>query len=153
MKKLFVAATRQNDGKSTLCLGLLQALRKTFPEIGFMKPVGQHYIKRGGYEIDEDVSLMKDVCRVKDNLADMNPIVVKKGFTEEYIQRGDKKELIQKIQGAFKRISENKELIQRALQKLDSNFRSVLVLRLIDGYSTTETAQILKLPKIGRAHV
>ncbi len=41
---------------------------------------------------------------------------------------------------------ENKELIQRALQKLDSNFRSVLVLRLIDGYSTTETAQILKLP-------
>lgn len=41
---------------------------------------------------------------------------------------------------------ENKELMQRALQKLDSNFRSVLVLRLIDGYSTTETAQILKLP-------
>lgn len=101
MKKLFVAATRQNDGKSTLCLGLLQALRKTFPEIGFMKPVGQHYIKREGYEIDEDVSLMKDVCRIKDNLADMNPIVVKKGFTEEYIQRGDKEELIQKIQGAF----------------------------------------------------
>ncbi len=111
MKKLFVAATRQNDGKSTLCLGLLQALRKTFPEIGFMKPVGQHYIKREGYEIDEDVSLMKDVCRIKDNLADMNPIVVKKGFTEEYIQRGDKEELIQKIQGAFERISENKELM------------------------------------------
>ena len=41
---------------------------------------------------------------------------------------------------------ENKELMQRALQKLDTNFRSVLVLRLIDGYSTTETAQILKLP-------
>ena len=41
---------------------------------------------------------------------------------------------------------ENKELMQRALQKLDSNFRSVLALRLIDGYSTAETARILKLP-------
>lgn len=111
MKKLFVAATRQNDGKSTLCLGLLQALQETFPKIGFMKPVGQRYVKREGYEIDEDVSLIKDVCGVKDNLADMNPIVVKKGFTEEYIQRGNKEELVQKIQGAFERISESKELV------------------------------------------
>jgi RNA polymerase sigma-70 factor (ECF subfamily) len=42
--------------------------------------------------------------------------------------------------------SENRELIQRALQKLAPNFRSVLVLRLVDGYSTKETAEILKLP-------
>ncbi|MQY69479.1 MAG: AAA family ATPase, partial [Firmicutes bacterium] len=40
MKSLFIAATRQNDGKSTLSLGLLQALRKKFPKAGFMKPVG-----------------------------------------------------------------------------------------------------------------
>jgi RNA polymerase sigma-70 factor (ECF subfamily) len=41
---------------------------------------------------------------------------------------------------------ENWELIQRAIQKLDSKFRSVIVLRLIDGYSTEETAKILKVP-------
>lgn len=43
-------------------------------------------------------------------------------------------------------IEDTKELIQQALQKLDANFRSVVVLRLIEGYSTTETAKILKLP-------
>ena len=37
-------------------------------------------------------------------------------------------------------------LIQRAIQKLDPKFRSVIVLRLMDGYSTTETAEILKIP-------
>ena len=42
--------------------------------------------------------------------------------------------------------NETKEFIQKALRKLEPGFRSVLVLRLIDGYSTAETAQILKLP-------
>lgn len=42
--------------------------------------------------------------------------------------------------------SEMSELIQRGLQKLPAKFRSVLVLRLIDGYSTEETAKILNLP-------
>ena len=111
MKKLFVAATRQDDGKSTLCLGLLQALRRRIPRVGFMKPVGQRYVKRDGYEIDEDVVLMKEVCQMEDNLADMNPIVVKRGFTEEYIERGDRNRLVQKIQSSFDRISRGKELI------------------------------------------
>ena len=111
MKKLFVAATRQDDGKSTLCLGLLQALRRRIPQVGFMKPVGQHYVKRDGCEIDEDVVLMKDVCQIEDNLVDMNPIVVKRGFTEEYIERGDRNQLVQKIKTSFNRISRGKELI------------------------------------------
>jgi len=41
---------------------------------------------------------------------------------------------------------ENKEMVQHAIQKLEPKFRSVIVLRLIDGYSTAETAKILKLP-------
>lgn len=41
---------------------------------------------------------------------------------------------------------DTKDLVQRALQMLDPKFRSVLVLRLLDGYSTNETAQILQLP-------
>lgn len=41
---------------------------------------------------------------------------------------------------------DNKDLIQIALQQLDPKFRSVVVLRLIEGYSTNETAQLLNLP-------
>jgi RNA polymerase sigma-70 factor (ECF subfamily) len=39
-----------------------------------------------------------------------------------------------------------KELVQQAIQKLEPKFRSVVVLRLIDGFSTEETASILNVP-------
>ncbi|MEA1963893.1 MAG: AAA family ATPase [Candidatus Aerophobetes bacterium] len=67
-KRLFVAATRQNDGKSTISLGLLQILKEKYPRIGFMKPVGQHYVEQEGVKIDEDVVLMRDACGMMSNL-------------------------------------------------------------------------------------
>ena len=42
--------------------------------------------------------------------------------------------------------SDEKEIVQNAIQKLKPEFRSVIVLRLMDGYSTAETAEILNLP-------
>ena len=38
------------------------------------------------------------------------------------------------------------DLVHRALQQLDPKFRSVVVLRLLEGCSTRETAEILQLP-------
>ncbi|MGD9401864.1 MAG: sigma-70 family RNA polymerase sigma factor [bacterium] len=40
----------------------------------------------------------------------------------------------------------DRELIEQAMRKLDDDFRAVVVLRLIDGYSTAETAEILDIP-------
>ena len=42
--------------------------------------------------------------------------------------------------------SEKNEIVRMAIQKLTLKHRSVVVLRLIDGYSTKETAEILKVP-------
>lgn len=42
---------------------------------------------------------------------------------------------------------DTKQQIQQALQLLDEDLRAVVVLRLIDGYSTKETADILKIPQ------
>jgi len=42
--------------------------------------------------------------------------------------------------------NEIKKIVRIGIQKLEQKFRSVIVLRLIDGYSTHETAQILNLP-------
>ncbi len=41
---------------------------------------------------------------------------------------------------------EKKEIVHAAIQKLNAKHRSVIVLRMIDGYSTRETATILKIP-------
>ena len=42
--------------------------------------------------------------------------------------------------------SETKEIVNRAIQELEPKFRSVLVLRLILGYTNRETAKLMKLP-------
>ena len=47
--------------------------------------------------------------------------------------------------GEFDR-KETKEIVQRAIKKLAPEFRSVIVLRLISGYTPEETANILGIP-------
>lgn len=42
---------------------------------------------------------------------------------------------------------ENNELVEMALSSLDPKFRSIIVLRLLQGYSTKETAEMLDLPQ------
>ena len=42
--------------------------------------------------------------------------------------------------------NEDKDLIHKAIQNLSPKFRSVIVLRLMQGYSTKETAKLLNIP-------
>jgi len=42
--------------------------------------------------------------------------------------------------------SDTKEIVNKALLVLEPKFRSVVVLRMLQGYSTEETSKILKLP-------
>ena len=51
-RRIFVAATRQNDGKTTISLGLIKAFRKRFNKVGFIKPVGQRYVFDHGYNME-----------------------------------------------------------------------------------------------------
>jgi RNA polymerase sigma-70 factor (ECF subfamily) len=48
--------------------------------------------------------------------------------------------------GEGDRATDARVVVQRGLQMLDPKFRTVLVLRLMDGYSTRETAEMLQLP-------
>ena len=45
-----------------------------------------------------------------------------------------------------KNTGETKEIVNLAIQKLEPKFRTVLVLRLILGYTSQETAKLMKLP-------
>ncbi|MEL6923437.1 MAG: RNA polymerase sigma factor [Bacteroidota bacterium] len=42
---------------------------------------------------------------------------------------------------------ETSELINKAIQKLEPEFRAVVILRLVEGYSVKETAEMLQLPQ------
>jgi len=109
MKKLYVAATRQNDGKTIVSLGLLKAFFNRNKKIGYMKPVGQQYRLIEGKKIDKDVVLMKEIFDFKDKSQHMSPIAIPRGFTEKYILRGKQEDLIEKVQNAYNNLKVNKE--------------------------------------------
>jgi BioD-like phosphotransacetylase family protein len=108
--KVYIAATRQNDGKTMVCLGLLNSLSSRFKSIGYMKPVGQQYIVVEGHRIDEDAVLMKELFHVDCRLMDMNPISVPSGFTSEYIKTGKRGDLVQQVKEGFEKASHGKEI-------------------------------------------
>ncbi|MCM8783317.1 MAG: AAA family ATPase [Candidatus Omnitrophica bacterium] len=109
VKRLFIAATMQNDGKTTIALGLISALRRRFKKIGFIKPVGQRYLLEDGYKVDEDSVLMEKVFGYRCCIKDMNPIAVERGFTERYILRGKKESLEKRIFRAFEKLSQDQD--------------------------------------------
>ena len=84
-RKLYVAATRQNDGKTTCSLGLLTAFRDRSKKVGFIKPVGQRYVLVNGQTIDEDSVLIQNVCDLHCPLKDMSPVAIDRNFTRKFL--------------------------------------------------------------------
>ena len=114
MKKLFIAATKQNDGKTTVALGLIFNLKDKFKRIGFIKPIGQRYLEEEGEKVDEDSILIEKSLKsrgVKCVLKDMSPIAVERGFTEQFILNPDKERLTSQIKESFYRIAKDKDLM------------------------------------------
>jgi dethiobiotin synthetase len=111
LNKVFIAATRQNDGKTITCLGLVSAFKKRFANVGYIKPVGQRYIEINGHKIDEDALLIKEVYNIEGNIQDMSPVAVPHGFTESYIENPDRESLVTAITSAFERISKEKDMV------------------------------------------
>jgi len=114
MKRLFIAATKQNDGKTTVALGLILNLIKKFKNIGFIKPIGQRYLEEEGEKIDEDSILIEKSLQLhglKCDLKDMSPIAVEKGFTEQYILKPNKERLTKQIKESFSRVAQDKDIV------------------------------------------
>ena len=108
--KVYVGATRQNEGKTIVCLGLLHAFKKRLGKVGYIKPVGQQFSIIDGEKVDKDAVLMKSVYKLEEKLKDMSPIAVPKGFTENYILQGNKEELKKQVIESYNRISEDKDI-------------------------------------------
>lgn len=104
---IFIAATGQNVGKTTLCLGIIAALKKRFPRVGFIKPVGQQHIQIDpDTVVDKDTILFKKYFHLTNSYHDMSPVILPSGFTREYLDgKVTHEEIERKIAKAFHTIS------------------------------------------------
>jgi len=91
-RPIFVAATRQHVGKTTVSLALMSGLRRRFgPKVGFIKPVGQQHIpltdERGvSLRVDKDVQVMKEYFNIDHiSYSTMSPVIIPRGYTSRYL--------------------------------------------------------------------
>ncbi len=106
MKAFFVAATGQNVGKTTTCLGLLSGLKKRHKSVGFLKPIGQEHIETEmGIHVDKDVLLFRSQFKLQDPYEEMSPVLFPRGFTRDFLDEKVSHEvLVKKITSSYKAI-------------------------------------------------
>jgi len=110
-KNIFLSSIHQNAGKTTVSLGLYQALKEREIRTAFMKPVGQEVVNVGDRHIDKDSYLIGEVFRTARCFRDMSPITIGRGYTEKYILNPHKDKLQKSIQKSFQSLIKRKEAI------------------------------------------
>lgn len=84
-RRVFLAATGQNRGKTTTSLGLAAAIAARGHRLAFLKPIGQRYVLVDGARADEDAVLMKAVFDLPDPLDDMSPVTLPRHYTTDFV--------------------------------------------------------------------
>lgn len=84
-RKVFVAATGQNCGKTTTSLSLLHMARKKYKKVGFIKPLGPKPTALGSLAVDKDAALMAQVFGLEQDLRLMSPVVLQPGDTRKFL--------------------------------------------------------------------
>ncbi|MFW6457454.1 MAG: AAA family ATPase, partial [Planctomycetota bacterium] len=110
MKKIYVAATRQHDGKTTVSIGLFSAIRERGLSACFIKPVGQNYLLEDGVKVDEDAVVFKHALSADGDIAMLSPVTIPRGFTEEYIFNRRPDKIRSSICEAFDSVGRNKDV-------------------------------------------
>jgi BioD-like phosphotransacetylase family protein len=110
-KRVFLAATGQNRGKTTTSVGMLAAIRERGLRLGFLKPVGQRYLVVDGTRADEDAVLMSEAFGLPDALDDMSPVTLPRHFTTEYVMGRVDDDLGAQVATAFERVAAEKDVV------------------------------------------
>lgn len=84
-KKIFIAATGQDCGKTTTSLSLIHLARKKYRRVGFIKPFGPKLITYKGRQIDMDAALISHIYGLDDDLEFMSPVVVESRTTRRFL--------------------------------------------------------------------
>jgi len=75
-KKLFIAATGQNIGKTTVSLSLVHLAMKKYRRVGFIKPLGPKVTEYKGITVDTDAALICQIFGMGRNLPYMSPVII-----------------------------------------------------------------------------
>ncbi|MBI4615391.1 MAG: AAA family ATPase [Planctomycetes bacterium] len=110
-RNLYITGTRRGDGKTTITVGLTQAIKTKVPNLGFIKPLGSRDIERTGYSLDHDTLLVHKACDVHGSIQDANPITIDRGFPSYALTQARGTDLLKQIEEAFQRVQAGRDLV------------------------------------------
>ena len=84
-KKIFIAATGQHCGKTTISVSLMHLARKKYARVGFMKPIGPKCVTFNGRTMDKDAALLAKIYGLEEDAVHMSPVVLGKGSTKRFL--------------------------------------------------------------------
>jgi BioD-like phosphotransacetylase family protein len=111
MRHVYLAATGQNRGKTTLSLGVMDGFLRRGLSTGFIKPVGQRTVIEDGVPADEDAVLMKSVFDLAEPLEQMSPVHIPRGFTQSYIEGRVVEDLPSRIVAAHASFAADRDIL------------------------------------------
>jgi RNA polymerase sigma-70 factor (ECF subfamily) len=115
----------------------------------YSEDIGQEVFIKLYYSLSEfrgEAKLSTYIQKIAINLT-LNEIKRRKRFFSMFSQKGNDE--MHEIEIPYYESEEKrdaKELVNKALQSLDPKFRIIVAMRMLQGYSTKETAEILELP-------
>ena len=111
-RKLFIASTGQNSGKSTTSISLIHLAKKKYDRVGFIKPFGPKRIVHNGLEVDKDAALMAGVFGLEDDIEYMSPVVLGRDTTRQVLDgKLDSQSMMKKIKDAVAELEKRCDFI------------------------------------------
>lgn len=93
-RKVFIAATGMNSGKTTTSLSLMHMAKKKYDRVGFIKPIGPKPVKFQGQIADKDAVVIARYFDLVKDLPLMSPFVLQQGDTRRIMDGALKKDEI-----------------------------------------------------------
>lgn len=84
-KKVFIGATGQNCGKTTMSVSLMHLARQKYDRVGFIKPLGPKIEMYGDIMVDMDAVLMAKTFGLEEDIILMNPVALNQTFTRDFL--------------------------------------------------------------------
>ncbi|MEM1515431.1 MAG: phosphotransacetylase family protein [Candidatus Bathyarchaeia archaeon] len=112
-KPIYLVSTEELSGKSAITIALASILMERGLKVGYFKPIGISSSLTCGREFhDEDIEIMKHMLKLEYAEDIICPILLKEdGFLEDFTEGGNFEVFMEKIKGAYKKISEKSDVV------------------------------------------
>lgn len=111
MKKVYIAATSQHVGKTTSTLGLTTSFKNKGMNVGYCKPVGQHFVELGDLCVDKDALLFSKVMEFDLSATLHSPVILGPGATSAYIDNPENFNFKERILSAAHQLETMHEIV------------------------------------------